>query len=287
MYEHIIRELNRLAGVGISRVPPKKPARPAVNRKPRGNHAPRPPIVKHVINVYRVSRRVHKELSAGLKFAIFALARGLSLSSGDTRILILDPAAKKRSREDHDLVERIPMPGLPEPVWLVKGEPGEGLIRIVIFMESEYGHLFPTGKVEGLGSAGPVGIGTPAFDHTRPTNVVIVFTSGVAALPESDKERIAIAVSKVAASPDPEPSFVILDPAKKAPRRLREMTEEEILKQYVDDEGRTLHLPFPGGSTKIYIKKDDFRNVAPEDKVAWGVPVTTEYIITALLPEEY
>ena len=294
MYEYIIKEMDRLAGagvgIGIAPVYPRKPAankKPPKMRKPQAAQAYKLLKEKGVTAIYRVSPRIERELTEGLFFTVQTMARGLSISEDITRILILDPRAKKRTREDHDLIERIPMPGLPEAVWIVKGEPAEGIRRTIIFFESEHGHLFPTGKVEGLGSAGPVGIGTPAYDHTRPTNVVMVITRGVAALPDSDRERIAVAVSKVAASPHPEPSFIILDPAKKPPRGYKTMSDEEVLEHYVDDEGRTLHLPFQGGSTKIYIKKDDFRRVAPEDKKTWGVPAATEYIITALLPEEY
>lgn len=102
-----------------------------------------------------------------------------------------------------------------------------------------------------------------------------VMTRGVAEeLSAEEKFLILLKVVEMGKNSEPEPSMFILDP---------DFKESE---QKLEDEGRTVRFPFDG-HRKVWIKKDDFRGCEVEDKVAWGVEADTNYIITALFPEEY
>ena len=116
---------------------------------------------------------------------------------------------------------------------------------------------------------------------------VMVMTAGVAALPEPDATIALEAVRHMARNPEPEPSMYSMTPT--APeyltkeQRVAFFTEHTLL----TDGGRTLLIHDPLLKHRIWVKKDDWRGAAPEDKRAWGIPVDTSYVITAMLPEEY
>lgn len=116
---------------------------------------------------------------------------------------------------------------------------------------------------------------------------VMVVTAGVTALPEPDATLALRAVRRMAQDPEPEPSMYVLTPTAPdyltAGQRTKFLTEHTLF----TDQGRTLLLHIPRLTYRIWVKKDDWREAAPEDKRAWGIPVDTNYIITAMLPEEY
>lgn len=114
-----------------------------------------------------------------------------------------------------------------------------------------------------------------------------VMTRGIAALPERDIALVFLAMRGMAANLKPEPSMYSLAPS--APSRL---TPSQVLKfnrdkQLVENGGRTLLIYTPTLSERVWIKKDDWREAALEDKVSFGVQPDTSYLITAMLPEEY
>lgn len=116
---------------------------------------------------------------------------------------------------------------------------------------------------------------------------VIVMTSGIQALPEPDKTIALEALTFMARIRKPEPSMLSITPT--IPKRLSPPKRLELARKgkLFEDGGRTLLVHDPLISNRIWVKKDDWRRAAREDKKSFGVPVDTDYVITAMLPEEY
>jgi hypothetical protein len=157
--------------------------------------------------------------------------------------------------------------------------------------DAAYG-LFEPGHIERI--AGFVERALPGhetIDHVRATyaarqylgplspedirNMTVVSTPGVSSLsPQEQAEAYTRAIA-MSCDPKPEPSMLVLDPAAAGKR--------------MEDGNRTVILPFLTGSTKVWIKKDDFGDPDDPESVPpeYRGGVAGRYVVTCLLPDEY
>lgn len=101
--------------------------------------------------------------------------------------------------------------------------------------------------------------------------VMVVMTPGIQAeVPEEVQNALAALAISFGQQPG-EPTWLVLDPQASAQR--------------LEDEGRTLRVPFRRFHKKIWMIKEDWRHIPPERRRQWGV--YGDVVVTILFPEEY